>query len=150
MFKHILVPVDGSAHAQRAVGIAADLAQRYGADLTLIHVLTRVGDYSVPQELKAFEQIEHMRVTTHDLIESLGRKILVSAEERAREKGVADCKQLLESGDPARLIQHAVETQAVDLIVMGRRGLGDLGGLLLGSVSHKVAQAVDCCCLTVK
>ena len=150
MFKHLLVPVDGSEHADRAVDIAADLAQRYGAKLTLIHVLTRVGDYRVPKELESFEQVEHMRITTHDLIESIGREILANAEKRAKEKGATDCSQLLESGDPARLVQYTAETQGVDLIVMGRRGLGDLGGLLLGSVSHKVAQAVDCCCLTVK
>jgi nucleotide-binding universal stress UspA family protein len=150
MFKHLLVPVDGSEHAGRAIDIAADLAQRYGAKLTLIHVLTRVGDYRVPEELKAFEQVEHMRVTTHDLIESVGREILEDAEKRARGKGAKDCACVLETGDPARLIEYTAETQGVDLIVMGRRGLGDLGGLLLGSVSHKVAQAVDCCCLTVK
>lgn len=150
MFKHLLVPVDGSDHANRAIDIAADLAKHYGAKLTLIHVLTRVGDYRVPEELKAFERIEHMRVTTHDLIEAGGREILQNAEKRAREKGATDCTCVLETGDPARLIEHTAENQGVDLIVMGRRGLGDLAGLLLGSVSHKVAQAVDCCCLTVK
>ena len=150
MFQHLLVPVDGSEHAQRAVDIAGDLAQRYGAKLTLIHVLTHVGGYQVPSELKAFEKIEHLRITEQDLIEAQGREILSAAEKRARNKGAADCTGLLESGDPARIIEEAAKAQGVDLIVMGRRGLGDLGGLLLGSVTHKVSQAVDCCCMTVK
>ncbi len=150
MFKHLLVPVDGSEHAGRAIDIAGDLAQRYGAKVTLFHAMTQVGGYQVPKELTDFERIEHMRVTEHDLIESIGQEILAKAEKRAREHGVKDCATLLETGDPARLIAEAVQSKGVDLIVMGRRGLGDLGGLLLGSVTHKVSQAVDCCCLTVK
>ena len=150
MFKHLLVPVDGSEHAGRAIDIAGDLAQRYGAKVTLFHAMTQVGGYQVPKELTDFERIEHMRVTEHDLIESIGREILAKAEKRARDHGVEDCATQLETGDPARLIAEAVQSKGVDLIVMGRRGLGDLGGLLLGSVTHKVSQAVDCCCLTVK
>jgi nucleotide-binding universal stress UspA family protein len=150
MFKHILVAVDGSEHAARALETAADLAQHYGAKLTLLHVLTRSGDYRVPRELKAFERIEHIRLTEHDLVEVAGQEMLDAAESRARDKGAGDCATLLEHGDPASVIAKVAKAQDADLLVMGRRGLGDLGGLLLGSVTHKVAQAVDCCCLTVK
>lgn len=150
MFKHLLVPVDGSAHAGRALDIAGDLAMRYGAKVTLLHVLTHSGSYRVPPELKAYEQIEHLRVTEHDLVEASGNEILAKAENHIRERGATDCASLLESGDPARVVAEAVKSHGIDLVVMGRRGLGDLGGLLLGSVSHKVSQAVDCCCLTVK
>jgi nucleotide-binding universal stress UspA family protein len=150
MFKHILVPVDGSEHAVRAVDIASDLAKYSGAKLTLIHVLTHSGGYQVPKELKAFSELEHIRVTEHDVIESVGREILAKAEKHARSGGAGDIATKLENGDPASVIAKAVKNGGVDLIVMGRRGLGDLGGLLLGSVSHKTAQAVDACCLTVK
>ena len=46
--------------------------------------------------------------------------------------------------------QLLISVNQDDLIVMGRRGLGDLGGLLMGSVSHKVCHLADCACLTVK
>ncbi|MEO3428584.1 universal stress protein [Pelagibius sp. CAU 1746] len=150
MFKHLLVPVDGSEHAARAVDVAGDLARHYGAKVTLLHVLTRAGGYQVPSELMAFEKIEHLRVTEHDIIEGAGQEILAKAEQRARDRGASDCATLLESGDPAGHIVRAAKSRGADLIVMGRRGLGDIGGLLLGSVTHKVSQAVDCCCLTVK
>lgn len=150
MFKHILVPVDGSEHAGRAVEIAGDLAKHYGAKVTLLHVLTRAGGYQVPSELLAFEKIEHLRITEHDIIEGAGQEILSKSVQRARDHGASDCATQLESGDPAGHVVRAAESLDVDLIVMGRRGLGDLGGLMLGSVSHKVSQAVDCCCLTVK
>ena len=55
----------------------------------------------------------------------------------------------LEFGDPAGILVDYAKANAIDLVAMGRRGLGTLGGLLLGSVSHKVTQAVPCACMTV-
>lgn len=150
MFKHILVPVDGSEHAKRAVEVASDLAKQTGAKLTLLHVLTHVGGYNVPNELQSYAKIEHIRVTEKELIESVGQEVLATAMQLAHDNGASGCKTQLENGDPASQIATAARDGDADLIVMGRRGLGDLGGLLLGSVSHKVAQAVDCSCLTVK
>lgn len=150
MFKHILVPIDGSEHAKRAIGVASDLSKKHGAKLTLLHVLTQVGGYNVPEELESYAKIEHIRVTENDLIESVGQELLANAMQLARDHGASSCDTRLEHGDPASLISAVAGNSDADLIVMGRRGLGDLGGLLLGSVSHKVAQAVDCSCLTVK
>ena len=45
---------------------------------------------------------------------------------------------------------HSSKHEKPDMIVMGRRGLSDLQGLLMGSVSHKVSHLADCACLTVK
>lgn len=150
MFTHLLVPVDGSEHAKRAVQAAADLAQRYGSKLALMHVLSESGSSAVPEELKAFAKLEHMRITERDLIQSAGNEILKNAETLARKDGATNCQIVLNAGDPATCITDYVKQNGVDLVVMGRRGLGDLAGLFLGSVSHKVAQATDCTCLTVK
>ena len=150
MFTHLLVPVDGSEPAKRAVLAAADLSQRYGATLTLIHVLTYSGSFAVPQELKAYSELEHTRITEHDLIASTGNEILRNAETLARKNGAKNCEVVLKTGDPVTHITDYVKKNGVDLVVMGRRGLGDLAGVFLGSVSHKVAQATDCNCLTVK
>jgi nucleotide-binding universal stress UspA family protein len=150
MFRNILVPVDGSQHARRAVEVAADMARHCGAKLTLLHVLTHVGGYQVPEELKGFSQLEHIRVTEQDVIEAAGQEILAEAEKTARKAGAPDVVTLLRSGDPTSQIADVASRSGIDLIVMGRRGLGNLSGLLLGSVSHKVAQTVDCSCMTVK
>ncbi len=149
MFKKILACVDGSEQAKRAVGMAAELASTLGAELILLHVLGSVGSQAVPEELEAFERIEHMRMTERDLIESVGRDLLAEAQVSARKHGIAEATMLMEVGDPARIIVETAEKSGVDLIVLGRRGLGDLKGLLLGSVSHKVAQAATCSCLTI-
>lgn len=150
MFKHVLVAVDGSEHAKRAVEVAAELAAQNGSKLTLIHVQPHAGGNYIPEELKAFSELEHVRVTEQDLIESVGREILENAEKAAAAKGVSSCGTVLEIGDPARNVVEVGRDMKADLIVMGRRGLGDVGGLFLGSVSHKVAHSADCCCLTVK
>jgi len=53
-------------------------------------------------------------------------------------------------GDPAqRVLEHA-ERESVDCIVMGSRGLSDVKGLILGSVSHKVSNRAACTCISVK
>lgn len=150
MFTRLLVPVDGSEHANRAVLAAAELAHRYDAKLTLMYVLTRAGSLAVPEELKAYSKLEHMRVTEREIIEGAGKELLNTAETLVRESGVKNCEAVMETGDPATCITDYAKKNAVDLIVMGRRGLGDLTGLLLGSVSHKIAQATDCSCLTIK
>ena len=59
-------------------------------------------------------------------------------------------RTILEDGEPATAVLPAAQDEAADLIVMGRRGLGDLAGLLLGSVSHKVSHLAACACLTVR
>ena len=150
MFRNLLVAVDGSKHSRRAVITGADFAKHAGTKLTLVHVLDRPGGYQVPRELKAFNELEHIRITERDIIAAAGQEILASAERLARDKGAGEVSTRLEMGDPARVIAEIVERQGIDLVVLGRRGLGEVGGLLLGSVSHKVSQAVDCSCLTVK
>lgn len=53
-------------------------------------------------------------------------------------------------GDPAGNIIAAAEHEKAELVVMGRRGLGNVAGLVMGSISHKVAHLAECTCLTVK
>lgn len=48
MIKTILVPVDGSEHANKAIGIASDLAKKYGARLIALHVMPEPASEGVP------------------------------------------------------------------------------------------------------
>lgn len=149
MIRSVLVAVDGSEPAERAIDLAADLAAKYDAALTLLHVQARPGRAAVPKELEAFAQIEHVELTEAEMFRQSGEELLRRADMHARAAGAKNVTTLFETGDPSSRISAHAKAGKFDLVAMGRRGLGDLSGLLLGSVSHKVAQLASCACLTV-
>jgi nucleotide-binding universal stress UspA family protein len=63
---------------------------------------------------------------------------------------VNDVKAEVKTGQPARVIVKTAEQGGYEAIIIGSRGHGDLEGLLLGSVSHKVANLSKCTVITVK
>jgi len=146
-FKTILVAVDGSTHATKNVEIAADVAQRYGAKLVILHVVARLFEGRVRDELANFASMEHTEQTEYEMLQELGREIVQSAALSAHQKGITSVETVVEVGDPASVIVSMTRARSADLIVLGRRGLGTLAGLLLGSVSHKVIQLADTPCL---
>lgn len=148
-FKTILVAVDGSTHDPKTVEVAADVARHYGAKLLIIHVVAPIFEGSQRDALNNLARIEHMERTEYEMLQQLGGAIVQSAKISAHQKGIASVEALVEVGDPASVIVDTVPTRSVDLIVLGRRGLGTMTGLLLGSVSHKVIQMAHTPCLTV-
>jgi nucleotide-binding universal stress UspA family protein len=149
MFKNILVALDGSKHAKRAAVVATDLAQRYKSRLQFITVMkkppTRISD-----ELRHYMEIEQLTGTPDELVSDAVEKILADAERHARNKGVKNVRTDAQSGPVAQTIINSAKRQKADLIVMGSRGLGEVEGLLLSSVSHKVASLADCNVMTVR
>lgn len=174
MFKTILVPIDGSGHAAKAVAIAADLAARYGARLILLHV---VSDDRVPEGLARFAEIENLPRTksaqhverleatphgpvpigggVHEEIDrqavarDLGARFLEDGKAIAKQHGVEAVTVVTDEGDPAERILETARREKAEGIVMGSRGLSDLKGAIVGSVSHRVCHKADCTCITV-
>ena len=146
--KNVLVALDGSEAATRALAVAADLAVRYGATLHLVHVMLR--PMVVSEELKEFARTERVDLMVAVEMSAQGQSILAAGQANAAAKGVHSLKTEVLTGDPAqRLLEYARE-QAVDLVVMGRRGVGQIRGLLMGSVSWKVSNLAECPVLTVR
>jgi nucleotide-binding universal stress UspA family protein len=147
MFKVILVPVDGSKHALKAVDVAADLAQKYAADLLLLSVFRHISNLESTHSLvKTKDEVGSAEATLRDL----AREVIDEALARARERGAGKIETFVKRGQPARTIVAFAKSKGADVIIMGSRGLGDMTGLLLGSVSHKVSSLADCTCITVK
>jgi nucleotide-binding universal stress UspA family protein len=150
MFKKILAPTDGSDAALRAIEMASDLALKYDAELLIIHAMEEVGSSRVPGGAEWLAKIEHIRITESSTLMAIAEEIVQQAEMRARELGVAEPNSDIRAGHAADVIGDAAKENGADLIVMGRRGLGRVSDLLLGSVSHRVTQLADCACLTIK
>ncbi|MGZ3410987.1 MAG: universal stress protein [Xanthobacteraceae bacterium] len=72
-----------------------------------------------------------------------------SAEARARQNGLSKVSRRTGWGDPAEAIMRMIESEAVDTVVLGRRGHGQLMGLVLGSVSQKVVSLAPCIVIVV-
>ena len=173
MIRTILVPTDGSAGAERALRQAAEIAVSHKARVILVHALLRghmpegllraarvehVGDreqqgdnlVNMPQEIMARVQGRHGTQLPLDVLEFSGARLLSGAEQTCQQMGVKEVERIVDEGDPAEIILDAAKRCGADLIVMGSRGLGNLSGLLLGSVSQKVCQLASCSCMLVK
>lgn len=148
MSGQILVPVDGSEHAFRALEVACSLAKAEDKKIRLVHV---VPSKDIPEALKRFAEVEHIHDSVGQLYESaIAENVLNAARDQALAIGASDVECSVERGDPATGILAIASDSDVDTIVMGTRGLSDIQGLVLGSVAHRVAHGADCRVIAVK
>jgi nucleotide-binding universal stress UspA family protein len=129
MFRSILVAIDGSEPATEALHEAIDLARSEGARLTLISVAAPPRWLGSPWPYIAPVPLE-------DELERRAQQIVEDAEALVPEDVAVST--VVRSGPAAKAILDRVESGQHDLIVMGSRGLGSAGSLLLGSASRAV------------
>ncbi len=175
MFNKILCSTDGSDHSNKALDLAIDLAKKYDAALIILHVPHRSENIDALQRFTEIEGLaqqvntEKRRLQSidpglnlatgsafHDsgispgLLVEVGQHIIDGAKGRAEQNGLENVDARLEGGDPADSILRCINEENIDCVVMGSRGLSDIKGLFLGSVSHKIANHATCTCITVK
>jgi nucleotide-binding universal stress UspA family protein len=85
-----------------------------------------------------------------EVMHDLAQEAVDWAAERFTEAGIEQVETMIRRGPPARTIVQTAKKNDVDAIVLGTRGLGDVEGFFLGSVSHKVNALADCTCITVR
>lgn len=143
MYTKILVPIDGSAHSRQALSVACKLSEQSSTKIYILHIPEAVDDTT--------KLIWGVGALGSDAAfdQSAGEALLEEAERFAKEKGIRTIETVIEQGRPVDIILAVSKREDVDVIVMGSRGLSDLGGMVAGSVSHKVGHLARCGVITV-
>lgn len=140
--KRILAALDGSEASMRAVELAAEMAAKFQAELILIDVI----EHGSPPDwaLAEYVRLDQVRGDMGQFAESFARDMLENAQKQAQARGAESVRSEIRFGDPAQEILKFQEETGADAIVLGSRGRGRLAGLLLGSVSQKIANLAPC------
>jgi nucleotide-binding universal stress UspA family protein len=127
MFKHILVAIDGSTYSQQALPTAIEVARKFNSDVLVHHVGEHDRGRSVVYSSESPAE---------------ATRLVADAVKLVRDAGLTAKGHLSDvaAGHVAKAIVETATANNIDLIVMGSRGLSDVQGLLLGSVTHKVIQ----------
>ena len=139
----MLVPVDGSEYSDRGVDYLIRSAQWYREPIE-IHLLTVHHHMPYGRAVSAVASDEIQKYH-----QEAGLKALESARTRLDAAGIPYTFHI-GVGVPAEIIAQYARQQDCDQIVMGTRGLGSVGGLLLGSVATKVLALASVPVLLVK
>ncbi|MHA1157765.1 MAG: universal stress protein [Alphaproteobacteria bacterium] len=151
MSETYVVAIDGSQNGWKALKLAVRFSAESDAELVLTHV---VPFEPIPKSVEAWAETEglskvEMRARFHQ-DRSIGDKIIHDAERRAQEAGCERVTTRVVEGHVAGEIVAVAKNVKAGMIFLGSRGLSDLQGLLLGSVSHRVAHLAPCSCVIVR
>jgi nucleotide-binding universal stress UspA family protein len=154
LFENILVPLDSSEASIHALEKAVQIAKKFAAKITLIHVysgppvfvsptvMSDTSPYEPNLPPEVFSQLD-------ELARGRGANILALGEERAKAEKV-QVETLLEEGHAVEEILRTAKEGEFDLIVIGARGLSTIKEIFLGSVSHGVTVHAACPVLIVR
>lgn len=129
MIRHILVAVDGSESARKAVGFCRSLATALQARITLLHVIE-------PPPNLPLEVVGLTRGQVYETQLGRAREMIAALADDLP----GDVDQVIESGAAAEAICAQAEERDADLVLLGSRGMGTMGRWLLGSVSDRVVH----------
>jgi len=140
--RHIIVATDGSSGADRAVDVAAKVAKALSGDLLIVTVADSLA-------FEEAQQVARTEGSTGDVLEAMTTRTLKAAEARARNVGVSQIELRVGWGDVTRSLIDIAKGGSIEMLVVGRRGRGQLAGLLLGSVSQKLVSLAPCAVVVV-
>ncbi len=132
MFKHILVPVDGSDSARQATDKALAIAEAFKSAVTLIYVIDPYAFTGMGNDF-SYNQSDYLSAATRE-----GHDAIAAARRVFDERGVAASGSVVEGHSVYQAILDTAEAIGADLMVMGSHGRRGLEKLVLGSVTAQV------------
>jgi len=144
MIKSILVPVDGSEHSVKALTLAVDIAEKYDATLSVLFVAS----HKINEDLRHYTAHEFNSKDDSDVSEQIGKSTINRMINKLKSNVVI--KPVVLFGNPAaQIIEYSMDNN-FDMVVMGNRGLSDIKGMMMGSVSRRVRRLVKCAFVSIK
>ena len=143
VFRHVLVPTDGSDASVAAARLAFRLARAFGARVDLLFVI----DMLLCEELRRFD-LRELAEIQKELLEQ-GERYLVVLREEGERWGLS-VDTLVTRGDPFEEIVDRARDLGADLIAMGHVGRRSRTRVLLGSVAERVLEFAPCPVLVVR
>ncbi len=137
-YRKILVPLDGSGWAQRAVPHAVDLARSNGAELILLHAFVPSTRAYADQLALAAGQDAQTQVAREQM-----KQYLIGLRTELRNENVNVRTHFSEGGNVSHLICDYIRREGIDLVVMSTHGHTGLARLLFGSVARDVMECID-------
>ncbi len=131
MFDTIMIPTDGSKHAQQAEDMAISLAKKMGSKVVAVHI------------------IDDKLIYPYEVLEEEGKAILHKVQEKGQENGV-EVHEILIVGSPTHDMAKITEKAGADLMVISTHGRTGLEKLLMGSVAQNALKNVKVPVLLVK
>lgn len=145
----IILAVDGSDHSLRAATMAGELSKRFGALVDIINVVPE-NRMVVPGTIAEYSRLESIYATQRDVLHTAGREIVGAAARNVVQAAGAVGHLEVIIGAPATAIAEYAESVRADCIVMGRRGLGEIKGLFMGSVTQRVGHLTEITLVTTQ
>jgi nucleotide-binding universal stress UspA family protein len=140
--RSVLAATDGSDSAERAVDFAAGLAKSCGAKLVLISTATLDSRSALDAGFKVMLQTE--QISVGEFLENEAKAVVGPAASRAEKICGGRVSTIARAGEAVDTLIALAAEYDDPVIVVGRRGRGQLAGLLLGSVSQKLVAHAPC------
>ena len=143
-FQKIVVPLDGSREAERALPHAEQIARGGGSELILLHVYKPAGmDYTADAALA--QQMTHIEQARHN-----AEQYVKGLRSRIASRNINVRTQLVESNDFPQSVCQFVESEGADVVVMRASHHSHLVNVLLGDATQRVSGCVQACLLLVR